>query len=93
MVNIENEDPVDDIHVLFFLPVTEAVAASGEPVSVDDFVPDGGRLDQSFLNDVVSSSVKESSPVMVEEDRYLTHHITCYFFSILYKHFIQLYFV
>ncbi|KAK8404791.1 hypothetical protein O3P69_001417 [Scylla paramamosain] len=48
--------------------VPEAAAASIEPVSVDDFVPDGGRLDQSFLNDVVSSSVKESSPVLVEED-------------------------
>ncbi|MPC26776.1 Rab-like protein 6 [Portunus trituberculatus] len=52
------------------LVVAEAAAAATEPVSVDDFVPDGGRLDQSFLNDVVSSSVKESSspPVLVEED-------------------------
>lgn len=41
-------------------------------MSVDDFVPDGGRLDQSFLNDVGSSSVKETSPVLVEEERYLT---------------------
>lgn len=50
----------------------DGVAASGEPVSVDDFVPDGGRLDQSFLNDVASLAVKESSPIMVEEERYLT---------------------
>lgn len=48
--------------------VPDGVAVAGEPVSVDDFVPDGGRLDQSFLNDVASLSIKESSPVLVEEE-------------------------
>lgn len=64
------------ILICCFSVVPEAAVAATEPVSVDDFVPDGGRLDQSFLNDVVSSSVKESSPVLVEEDRYILCHMT-----------------
>lgn len=40
-----------------------------DPVSVDDFVPDGGKLDQSFLSDVLTSSGKEPSPP-AEEERY-----------------------
>lgn len=46
----------------------DCVTPSSDPVSVDDFVPDGGRLDQSFLNDVSSIPSKEPTPVM-EDDR------------------------
>ncbi|XP_042881823.1 rab-like protein 6 [Penaeus japonicus] len=55
-------------------PAVEATAdcvipsvGSVDPVSVDDFVPDGGKLDQSFLSDVLTSSGKEHSPP-AEED-------------------------
>ncbi|XP_042232150.1 rab-like protein 6 isoform X2 [Homarus americanus] len=46
----------------------EEIAPSSDPVSVDDFVPDGGRLDQSFLNDVASAPSKEPTPPPVEDD-------------------------
>ncbi|KAK8750448.1 hypothetical protein OTU49_014836 [Cherax quadricarinatus] len=36
--------------------------APSDPVSLDDFVPDGGRLDQSFLNDIISVQRKEVTP-------------------------------
>nr|XP_045613194.1 rab-like protein 6 isoform X1 [Procambarus clarkii]XP_045613195.1 rab-like protein 6 isoform X1 [Procambarus clarkii] len=47
--------------------------ATSDPVSLDDFVPDGGRLDQSFLNDIISAHSKEPtaspiSPPMLEDD-------------------------
>ncbi|XP_069970964.1 rab-like protein 6 isoform X1 [Penaeus vannamei] len=55
-------------------PAVEAMAdciipavGSVDPVSVDDFVPDGGKLDQSFLSDVLTSSGKEPSPPAEEE--------------------------
>ncbi|XP_068220229.1 rab-like protein 6 isoform X2 [Palaemon carinicauda] len=44
------------------------VSPASEPVSVDDFVPDGGRLDQSFLSDVISASVKDPTPPPPVED-------------------------
>ncbi|KAK3885232.1 hypothetical protein Pcinc_010533 [Petrolisthes cinctipes] len=46
----------------------DVISVLSAPVSVDDFVPDGGRLDQSFLNDVSSVPSKDPSPTAQEED-------------------------
>ncbi|XP_076045318.1 rab-like protein 6 [Oratosquilla oratoria] len=50
------------------VPHPSSMATSEQPVSVDDFVPDGGNLDQSFLNDVPSASNKEPSPPLIEDE-------------------------
>ncbi|XP_071516967.1 rab-like protein 6 [Panulirus ornatus] len=48
--------------------VIDSLTPSSDPVSVDDFVPDGGRLDQSFLNDVSSVPSKEPTPPVMDDD-------------------------
>ncbi|KAK7015858.1 hypothetical protein SK128_025875, partial [Halocaridina rubra] len=42
--------------------------STAEPVSVDDFIPDEGRLDQAFLSDIATTLTKDPTPPSVEED-------------------------
>ncbi|KAB7504957.1 Rab-like protein 6 [Armadillidium nasatum] len=42
----------------------------GGDLSVDDFVPDEGRLDQSFLNDILSSPAHKVAPLPTPAEEY-----------------------